>query len=84
MGWCPFFWGNWGTWAGWGIAGLILNIVLFVGLVALAVVGIRWAVRQFAPRSGAGSDALAIARRRLAAGEISIQEFEEIQKRLGA
>lgn len=84
MGWCPFVWGNWGAWGSWGIAGLILSAVMSVGLIVLLVIAVRWAVRQFAPRSGAGSNALDIARRRLATGEISIQEFEEIRNRLGA
>ncbi len=84
MGWCPFVWGNWGAWGGWGLAGLILSAAMSIGLIVLLILAVRWAVRQLAPQSSAGNDALGIARRRLAAGEITVQEFEEIQKRLGA
>ncbi len=88
MGFCcgGLGWGL-GGWGGLGILGLILNVVLVIGLGILVVLGVRWVARQFAPRGDAGpaqTDALEIARRRLAAGEIGVQEFEEIRKRLGA
>lgn len=87
MGFCcgGLGWGL-GGWGSLGILGFILNAVLFIGLLVLLVFGARWVVRQFAPRGDVGSargDALEIARRRLAAGEISIQEFEEIRARIG-
>jgi uncharacterized membrane protein len=46
--------------------------------------GIAWLVRQMDRRSAApgGPDPLEIARRRLAAGEITLAEFEEIRDRL--
>jgi len=86
MGFCcgGFGWGL-GGWGTLGILGLILNAVFAIGLIVLLVLGIRWVVRQFAPRGvpgGAANDALEIARRRLAAGEISAEQFEEIRKRL--
>lgn len=86
MGFCcnGLGWGV-GGWGSLGVVGLILNAVFIIGLLALTFFGVRWAVRQFAPRGGAYStgDALEIARRRLAAGEISVDEFEEIRRRLG-
>jgi len=80
-----FGWGHMGAWGGMGIIGPILGLVLFVALLVLLAFAIRWLVRQSSSRGSTGtvgSDALEIARRRLALGEISIQEFEEIQKRL--
>jgi len=88
MGWCCGGWGGWGAWgSGWGILGilgLVLNLLLFLGLLALLGLGIAWLVRQMGRRPAAlgGPDPLEIARRRLAAGEITLAEFEEIRDRL--
>jgi uncharacterized membrane protein len=91
---CPIYWGWWtsgwggGPWGSWGgtlgILGLILNLVLFLGLLALLGVGIIWLARQIgrAPAGSAGPDPLEIARRRLASGEMTLAEFEEIRNRL--
>jgi uncharacterized membrane protein len=83
MGWCwnGFGWGSWGS---MGSVGLILNLVFFVGVLALLGLGTTWLVRQIRrpTASRAGDDPLEIARRRLAAGEITIAEFEEIRGRL--
>ncbi len=76
---------SWGTWGGLGTLGLILYLVLFVGVVAVLGLGTAGLVRQLSRRpvaSGAGVEPLEIARRRLAAGEISPPEFEEIRDRL--
>jgi uncharacterized membrane protein len=65
--------------------GLILNVVFFAGLLALLGLGTVWLVRQMRRRSpapAAGLDPLEIVRRRLAAGEITVAEFEEIRDRL--
>jgi len=86
MGFCEGFnWGGWGTWGGLGIVGLILNLVLFVGLLAILGLGITWLIRQLGRRPAVpetGVDPLGIAQRRLAAGEITIAEFEEGRDRL--
>jgi len=88
MGWCCGGWGGWGAWgpgwSAWGILGLVLNLLLFLGLLALLGLGIAWLVRQVGRRPAApgGPDPLEIARRRLAAGEITLAEFEEIRDRL--
>jgi len=74
MGWCCGGWGGWGAWSpGWGILGILglaLNLLLFLGLLALLGLGIAWLVRQVGRRPAApgGPDLLEIARRRLAAG----------------
>lgn len=85
---CGIWWnGGWG-WGPWGstlgIVGLILNLLLFLGFLALLGLGIAWLVRRpgHAPAGSAGPDPLEIARRRLAAGEITAAEFEEIRSRL--
>lgn len=87
MGFCcdGFGWGGWGGWGGLGILGLILNLLLFTGLLAVLGFGAAWLVRQFSRRSPVPEvrmDPLEIARRRLAAGEITVEEFEEIRDRL--
>jgi putative membrane protein len=64
----------------WAIAGMVMMIAFWVGLVALAF----WAIESFRPRGGDGRDsALDIARRRYAAGEISREEFDQIRRDLG-
>jgi uncharacterized membrane protein len=86
MGLCcnGFGWGGWGAWGGLGTVGLIVNVVFFVGVLALLGLGTMWVVRQMRHRSpapAAGLKPLEIARRRLAAGEITVAEFEEIRYR---
>jgi len=78
-------WGGWGTWGSLGILGLILNLVFFVGLLAVVGLGTTWLLRQLGRQpgaSGAGVEPLELARRRLAAGEITTAQFEDIRDRL--
>lgn len=78
-------WGGWGAWGGLGVVGLILNLVFYVGLLAVLGLGTTWLVRQLSRQpvaAKAGTDPLEIARRRLAAGDITVGEFEEIRSRL--
>lgn len=82
---CGIWWnGGWG-WGPWGnalgIIGLILNLLLFLGFLTLLGFGIAWLVRRLshAPAGSSGPDPLEIARRRLATGEITAAEFEEIR-----
>jgi uncharacterized membrane protein len=79
-------WGGWGSWGGPGIIGFILSAVLWVGILATLVMGIIWLVRQLGrqPQKAAGETALSVAKRRLAAGEITMGEFDEIAHRLQA
>ncbi len=80
MGWyCSGF--GWG--GGW--AGLLLNVVFFVGALSFLGLGIAWLVRRLGHRSlvqTVETEFLDIARRRLAAGEITVAEFEEIRDQL--
>ena len=84
MGFCRFGWGHMGARGGMGIIGPILGLLFFIALLVLLAFAIRWLVRHSSARTSAGAsnDALDIAKRRLAAGEISIEQFEEIQKRI--
>ena len=86
MGFCSHGWG-WGggmPWGGsWG--GLILSGLFLVGGLILFGLGIAWLVRQLRRQPttlGVAGDPLEIVQRRLAAGEITIHEFEEIRDRL--
>ena len=76
--------GSWmGLGGGWG--SLLLTLALGIGVLALLGVGTALLARQFRGRPaavGTGDAPLEIARRRLAAGEISIPEYEEIRGRL--
>lgn len=76
-------WG--GAWGGLGILGPIFGLVLSAGLLGVLGLGTVWLVRQLGHQPTAPSergDPLEIARRRLAAGEITLAEFEEIRGRL--
>jgi uncharacterized membrane protein len=88
MGFCcdGFGWGGWiGMGGGW--IGMILNVALFAGVLALLTLAAVWFARQFrrttpTVETTSDSNPLEIARRRLAAGEITVPEFEEIRNRL--
>jgi len=70
---------------GGGWIGLILNVVLFAGALILVGLAAVWLARQFRRTTSTAEVTVApleIARRRLAAGEITITEFEEIRDRL--
>ena len=60
--------------------GLIVWVALLGGVAALVV----WAVRQYAPRAGSGTDSLDILKRRYAQGEVTREQFEQMKKDLGA
>jgi len=86
MGFCcnGFGWGNWGDMGGLGTIGLTLNLVFVVGALALLVVAAIWLARRLGrqPRASAVEESpLEAARRRLAAGEITVGEFDEIWDR---
>jgi len=78
FGWTDGFGGTWMM----GI-GLVFWMLIVAGVVALVV----WAVRNSSQRglgtSPHGPDALEIARRRYASGEISKEQFEQLKKDLG-
>ena len=68
--------------AGWMIV-MMLGMVLLWGLV---IVGVVWLLRETIGRShhGPGGDPLAILDRRLAEGQISVEEYEQRKKTLSA
>ena len=84
--------GNWmGMGTGWlgGTLSLLLGLLFFVGVIVL----VMWVVRSTrgngapsAPSASVGAaahdDALAIAKRRLASGEIDPDQYEDIRRSL--
>jgi len=68
--------------AGWMIV-MMLGMIVFWGLV---IIGIVWLLREAIGRHDSGSDAdpLAILDRRLADGQISVEEYEQRKKALAA
>jgi uncharacterized membrane protein len=67
---------------------MILGGVLWIALLALVLVAAIWLIRRSTRspatvRSAVSSETpLEVARRRLASGELTISEFDEIQQRL--
>ena len=67
--------------AGWDWVWMALMMVLlWAGVIALGV----WAIRSFVAPRQMSDAAVDLLRRRLAAGEISAEEFEKTKKALGA
>ena len=81
-------WGHMGAWSGGGWFTTVFGLTLFVGLLALLALGAIWLARrtrlQAATVGAAQSEPLELARRRLASGEITPVEFEELRERLEA
>jgi uncharacterized membrane protein len=72
-------WNNGGAaWSGLWMGGAGL---LFVGAVILLTI---WAIRGFSGPKRSGESAIDTLRKRLAAGEISPEDFEKTKKALGA
>jgi putative membrane protein len=68
-------WGyNWGVGWGWMLLGSIMMIAFWVALIWVLYLAVRGATRS----DDRGEDARAIAARRLAAGEISHDEYDRI------
>ena len=78
-----------GSWVG-GLLLFLFGLVIIAGIVLLIV----WAVRQSTGRAAAGGsgppagavghdEAVAIAKRRLASGEITKEQYEEVMRVLG-
>jgi putative membrane protein len=67
----------------------VLNIAFVIVVVAIAVLGVRWLVRELKSpagdgRAATGEDrALAVLRERFARGEIDADEFEQRRRTLG-
>ena len=71
----------WGYYDGWSWLWMSGMMVLFWGGVIL--LGI-WAVRGLSGQRRTGDAAIEVLRKRLAAGEISPEDFEKTRKALGA
>ena len=74
-------WGGWSRWGGMGPLGHILGLAFWIALLALLVIGVIWLAQRFRrePRAVmAGEAPLEAVRRRLAAGEITPGEYDEI------
>lgn len=74
---------------GWGMGllgglGMLLFWGLIIGLVIWAIVALTRLSQSGPNRSSAAESALDILRRRLAAGEITPQEYDELRRKLGA
>ena len=67
-----------------GGLGMLLFWGLIIGLVVWLVVTLTRSNQGGAPRGGQPDSALEILRRRLAAGEITPQEFDELRQKLSA
>ena len=80
-------WNAWG-WSGGGHMGFIGPIVgglLVLGFLVLLAVLVIWLVRRPGQRSAVvemSTEPLEIARRRLAAGEITVEEYEVLREKL--
>lgn len=77
-------WGHSGMWGGAGILGPIFGGLLWAVLLAALVVGGIWLVRQLGRQQQpqwAADRPLDVARRRLAAGEITVEEYDRIVQR---
>lgn len=77
---------------GFGLMALlvfVLNIAFVVVVVAIAVLGVRWLVRELKSPAGGGpsatteDSALAVLRERFARGEIDADEYEQRRRTLG-
>lgn len=82
-------WNMMGGWFGWFVM-MFFGLLVLVGLILL----VAWAVRASShgghsgvgpvpPTAVAHDEAVAVARRRLASGEITPEQFDEIMRALG-
>ena len=72
----------------WFLVAVLVNVVFWVGLIALIFLGIRWLMRQNAedrvrPGAPAEDTAMELLRQRFARGEIDAAEFEDRKRALG-
>jgi putative membrane protein len=68
----------WG-WGGWWILTLVIMVLFWAAVIALAV----WVVSHFTGSRVQSKSALDIAKERLAKGEISHEEFDQLKQKLG-
>ncbi len=87
--------GGFGGFGGLGILGMLLNLVIWVGFLALIIYGVVWAVRQFSGQSGTPFPATSpesrgsatpspeeLLKLRLAQGEIDEAEYQRLRQLL--
>ena len=67
-----------GVW--WMVGGWLLMVLIWGGLIALAILSFRWFTKHNA--STTKQDPLDIAKERYAKGEITKEQFEQIKKDL--
>lgn len=73
-----WYWGS----SGWGMTavGILMMVVFWGGALALIVTLVRGAA---SPRADQQDAALAVLRKRLAAGEISPEDYERVRRLIG-
>ena len=78
-------WGFLGDFGLWGWIGLILNLVVWVGLLAGLALLVVWVIRRArtAPPAGGGNTAREILQARFARGEITREQFELMKQDIG-
>ena len=88
MGFCCGGWG-WSGWGGMGMIGpTIIGLVLLAGVVAVLGLGAIWVIGRASRGPEAtdtrrrGEDPVDIARQRLAAGELTKEEFDKLRDQL--
>ena len=76
---------------GYGWVGIIVGLIMFLLIVVGVILLIVWMVRTFGAGAGMGGAgavghdrAVAIAKERLAKGEITKEEYQEMLKHLGS
>ena len=72
-------------WGGLGLVGSLIGVLLWLGVLAVLVAGIAWLVQRSGRRFGpvrAEETPLREVKRRLASGEITTGEYDEIVQRL--
>lgn len=85
MGWgCP----GYGMNGGWSFMGMLPGLIIFFAFLIVIIVAVLWLIRRgqsvntIGQSAGSHINPLQIAQKRLAAGEITTAEYEEIRDRI--
>ena len=82
-------WGSLGNFGVWGWTGLILNLIFWIGLIAVFTIVVVWAVRRARVSAGTVSygtgqpTAEGILQARYARGEITREQYQRIKQDIG-